>query len=55
MILRYGGKFGVWDHGLLASALARPKMTAGGKFVRRTVFEKAPASGSHLRANHPFV
>ena len=55
LIERYGGMHGVRDRGLLASALAQPKMTVGGKFVHRTMFDKASAYGYHLCANHPFV
>ena len=55
LIQRYGGTFGIRDHNLLASALAQPKMTMGGKFAHRSVFDKAAAYGYHLCANHPFV
>jgi death-on-curing protein len=55
LIQRYGGTFGIRDHNLLASALGQPKMTMGGKFVHRSVFDKAAAYGYHLCANHPFV
>jgi death-on-curing protein len=55
LLQRYGGTFGLRDHGLLASALAQPKITIGRRFVHRTVFDKASAYGYHLCANHPFV
>ena len=55
LIQRYGGSFGIRDHGLLASALAQPEMTVGGKFAHRTLFDKASAYGYHLCANHPFI
>ena len=55
LIRRYGGRLGVRDRNLLASALAQPKMTAGGKFLHKTVFSKAAAYGFHVCRNHPFV
>jgi death-on-curing protein len=54
-IRRYGGVPGIRDKSLLASALAQPKMTAGGKSLHRTIFEKAAAYGFHVCRNHPFV
>ena len=55
LLQRYGGKPGIRDAGLLSSALSQPRMTYGGKFVHRTVFEKASAYGFHLCSNHPFI
>jgi death-on-curing protein len=55
LIRRYGGEPGLRDRGLLESALAQPRMTAGGRFLHRTLFEKAAAYGYHLCNNHPFV
>jgi death-on-curing protein len=55
LLRRYGGKQGLRDSKLLDSALAQAKMTMGGKFVHRTVFEKAAAYGYHVCGNHPFV
>ena len=55
LIERYGGMHGIRDRGLLASALAQPKLTVGGKFVHRTIFDKASAYGYHLCANHAFI
>ena len=55
LIQRYGGSYGIRDHALLSSALAQAKMTAGGKFAHRTIFDKAAAYGFHICANHPFV
>jgi death on curing protein len=55
LIQMFGGSHGVRDRGLLLSALAQPKMTIGGKFAHRTIFQKAAAYGYHLCANHPFV
>lgn len=55
LLQRYGGQPGLRDPRLLDSALAQPKMTFEGKFVHRTVFEKAAAYGYHICGNHPFV
>ena len=55
LIQMFGGSHGVRDRGLLLSALAQPKMTVSGKFVHRTIFEKAAAYGFHICGNHPFV
>jgi death-on-curing protein len=55
LIQRYGGRRGRRDSGLLSSALAQPRATAGGKYLHRTVFDKAAAYGYHLARNHPFV
>ena len=55
LIKRYGGTLGIRDRGLLASALAQPKMTAQKKFLHRTIFNKASAYGFHVCRNHPFV
>jgi death-on-curing protein len=55
LIERYGGRHGLRDPGLLASALAQPRMTAGGKYLHRTLFDKAAAYGYHLARNHPFL
>lgn len=52
---RYVGRPGLRDAALLASALAQPKMTVGGKFVHKTLFDKAAAYGFHVCKNHPFV
>ncbi len=55
LLQRYGGKAGVRDAGLLDSALAQPKITVGGKFAHKTLFDKAAAYGFHVCKNHPFV
>jgi len=55
LLQRYGGRPGLRDPGLLDSALAQPKMTARGKFVHKTLFDKAAAYGFHVCKNHPFV
>lgn len=55
LLQRYGGQAGLRDRNLLESALAQPKVTAGGKFVHKTLFEKAAAYGYHVCRNHPFI
>ena len=55
LLQRYGGRPGLRDPGLLDSALAQPKITVGGKFVHKTLFDKAAAYGFHVCKNHPFV
>lgn len=55
LIQRYGGKAGVRDQNLLESALAQPKITLGGKYAHKTLFDKAAAYGFHVCKNHPFV
>ena len=55
LLQRYGGRAGIRDRKLLESALAQPKMTIKGRFVHKTIFEKAAAYGYHLCKNHPFV
>jgi death-on-curing protein len=55
LLQRYGGRAGMRDRKLLESALAQLKMTIEGRFVHKTIFEKAAAYGYHLCKNHPFV
>lgn len=55
LLRRYGRKAGVRDKNLLASALAQARMTAEGKYLHRTLFEKAAAYGFHICRNHPFI
>jgi len=55
LLQRYGGQSGLRDRGLLESALAQPRMTAGGKEVHKTLFDKAAAYGYHVCNNHPFI
>ena len=55
LLHRYGGRPGLRDRNLLESALAQPKMTVGGRFAHKTIFEKAAAYGYHLCKNHPFI
>jgi death-on-curing protein len=55
LLQRYGGRPGLRDRNLLESALAQPKMTVGGTFAHKTVFDKAAAYGFHVCKNHPFI
>ena len=55
LLQRYGGQPGLRDRGLLESALAQAKMTREGKYVHKSIFEKAAAHGYHVCKNHPFV
>ena len=55
LIKRYGGSLGMRDAGLLDSALAQPRMTFDGRYMHKTLFNKAVAYGFHLCKNHPFV
>lgn len=50
-----GGALGLRDEGLLRSALARPRMTFGGKDLYSSLFEKVAVLGYSLIKNHPFV
>jgi death-on-curing protein len=55
LLQRYGGRPGLRDRNLLESAPAQPKMTVGGTFAHKTVFDKAAAYGFHVCRNHPFI
>ena len=55
LLQRYGGRAGIRDRNLLESAIAQPKMTVGGKYAHKTIFDKAAAYGFHVCMNHPFV
>jgi death-on-curing protein len=55
LLQRYGGQAGIRDRNLLESALAQPKMTVGGKYAYKSIFDKAAAYGFHRCMNHPFV
>lgn len=50
-----GGADGVRDLGGLESALAQPKLSAGGDEAYVTAVEKAASLGYSLSSNHPFV
>jgi len=55
LLQRYGGRAGLRDRKLVESALGQPKMTIGGKYVHKTLFDKAAAYGFHICKNHPFI
>ena len=55
LLQRYGGSAGLRDRKRLESALAQPKITVGGKYAHRTIFDKAAAYGFHICMNHPFI
>jgi len=55
LLQRYGGEPGLRDAGLLDSALAQPRITIGGKYAHKSIFDKAAAYGFHVCKNHPFV
>ena len=55
LLHRHGGQPGLRDRGLLESALAQPKITASGKALHKTLFEKAAAHGYRVCNNHPSI
>jgi death on curing protein len=55
LINRYGGNPGLRDPKLLDSALAQPRMSVGGKYAHRSIFDKAASYGFHVCKNHPFI
>jgi len=54
MLKEYGGKAGVHDEGLLASAVAAPQATFGGRSPFTDLVEVAAAYLFYLCRNHPF-
>jgi death-on-curing protein len=50
-----GGRPGIRDLGLLASAVAQPSATFGGKDLYPSLVAKAAALAFSLISNHPFV
>ncbi|NEP20267.1 MAG: type II toxin-antitoxin system death-on-curing family toxin [Leptolyngbya sp. SIO4C1] len=55
IIEQSGGASGIWDTGLLESAIAQPRMTFGGEDLYPSLLEKAAALGFSIIMNHPFV
>lgn len=45
---RYGGKKGVRDQNLLLSAIAQPLSSCDGKYLHKTIYEKAAAYLYHI-------
>ena len=54
-LTRYGGSSGVRDRGLLESAVAMPRASAGGEFAHQDVFAMAAAYAFHIAQDQPFV
>jgi death-on-curing protein len=54
-IRRYGGTHGVRDLGLLASALAMPKVSFQGAYLHPSLAEMAAAYLFHIARNHPLL
>ncbi len=54
-LARYGGSPGIRDRGLLESAVAMPRATAGGEFAHEDLFAMAAAYAFHIAQNQPFV
>lgn len=55
MVDAYGGSHGIRSIPLLESALFRPQTTFGGKFLYKSIFDKAAALMHSLIFNHAFV
>jgi death-on-curing protein len=47
-LARYGGSPGVRDRGLLESAVAMPRASAGGEFAHQDLFAMAAAYAFHI-------
>jgi death-on-curing protein len=54
-LARYGGAAGVRDAGLLQSAVAVPRASAGGEFAHEDLFAMAAAYAFHIAQNQPFL
>ena len=54
-IRRFGGSFGIRDHGLLEAAVNMPQATFGGQFLHEDLQSMAASYLFHLVANHPFI
>lgn len=55
LIKRYGGSQGIFNQGLLESAVFRPQATAFGQEAYSALFEKCACIGYSLIQNHPFI
>lgn len=51
----YGGAAGIRDVGLLESAVAMPRASAGGELAHEDVFAMAAAYAFHIAQNQPFI
>ncbi len=54
-LARYGGAAGVRDAGLLESAVAVPRASAGCEFAHEDLFAMAAAYAFHIAQNQPFL
>jgi death-on-curing protein len=54
-IVQFGGDAGVRDLGMVESAVAQPRARFGGKYLYRTLADKAAALAFSLVMNHPFA
>jgi death-on-curing protein len=54
-LARYGGSPGIRDRGLLESAVAMPRASAGGEFAHPDRFAMAAAYAFHIAQNQPFL
>lgn len=55
LIKRYGGSQGIFNQGLLESAVLRPQAIVFGQEAYPTLFEKCACMGYSLIQNHPFI
>lgn len=55
LVKRYGGSQGIFNQGLLGSAVFRPQTTAFKKEAYPSLFEKCAVLGYSLIQNHPFI
>lgn len=55
LIKRYGGSEGIFNQGLLESAIFRPQATAFGQEAYPAFFEKCAVLVYSLIQNHPFI
>ena len=50
----HGGLPGIRDKGLLISAVEMPRASMFGKYLHKTIYDKAAAYLFHIVQNHPF-
>lgn len=55
LIVLYGGSHGVRDQGLLASAIAQPKVSFGGTYLCKDIYDMAATYLFHIIKNHAFI
>jgi len=54
-LARYCGAAGIRDAGLLESAVAVPRASAGGEYTHEDLFAMAAAYAFHIAQNQPFL